>query len=144
MLPKSYCVELLEEKPYTVICSNKNKLFDKGTINKKDFISMPNIKVTTEIGVSTFDKRLKKLGLLQDEILTLPDIESATEFIKKTDYIMMYDRILIKPFITGNNITMLEPEFEMPHNKLHQVWHASKNEDPAHQWLHQYVRDNLK
>lgn len=144
-LPKIFCVDLLHEsKPYTVICSNKNKLFDKGKIGREDFVSMPNIKISSEVGPSIFDRKLKKLGLLQSNLLCLPDIESAIEYIKRTDYIMMYDQILIKPFITGNDVTTLEPQFEMPHNQLFQVWHTSKNEDPAHQWLHKYVRDNIK
>lgn len=144
-LPKSYSVDLLHEsKPYTVICSNNNKLFEKGTIEREDFISMPNIKISADVGPSIFDRKLKKLGLLQNNLLCLPDIESAIEYIKRTDYIMMYDQILIKPFITGKTITTLEPQFEMPYNELFQVWHASKNEDQAHQWLHKYVKDNIK
>lgn len=143
-LPKMYSVDLLHEsQPYKVICSNKSPLFGKKKIAREQFISEPNIKISNEVGETIFDRKLKKMGLMQENLLSMPDIESAVELIKKTDYIMMYDQILIKPFITGNSIDILEPEFEMPHNQLFQVWHASKNEDPAHQWLHQYVKDNI-
>ncbi|MDI1226411.1 MAG: LysR family transcriptional regulator [bacterium] len=143
-LPKQFSVEKVLESEFVVLCSEKSPLYKKGKITKRDFVDTPHIKLAPSFEPSMLDMKLKKQGLLQKTLLSVPDIGSELILLQEGAYMLMIDKQDAGVFMPGNTFKIMQTDFKLPQLPLYAVWHRRKKADSAHSWLREYLKKDCK
>lgn len=143
-LPKHFSTEKILVSEFIVLCSDRCKFFKKGQVSKQDFIKTPHIKLAAGFEPSIIDIKLKQHGLLQNKLITVPDIGSEIILLRETDFLLVIDRNDAEIMMAGNNFKILKTDFDLPQLSLYSVWHTRRKNDPAHKWLRSYLNENCK
>jgi DNA-binding transcriptional LysR family regulator len=138
-MPKHFASEKVLESEYILICSDKSKFFKIGKVTKQEYVDTPHIKLAGSFEPSIIDIQLKRVGLLQKTLISVPDIASEIALLRETDFLLIIDRDDAHTMMAGQNFRVLETDFRLPQISLHAVWHARRKNDPAHKWLREYL-----
>jgi DNA-binding transcriptional LysR family regulator len=124
-----------------VLCSDRSPFFKKARITKAEYLETPHIKATATFAPSILDVKFRQAGLLQKTLVSVPDIWAEIALLRETDYLLVIDRSDVDFVTAGNNFKVLKTDFDFPQFDFHAVWHARKNNDPAHKWYRDYIFD---
>ena len=124
-----------------VLCSDRSPQFKKGRITKSEYLETPHIKATATFAPSILDVKFRQAGLLQKTLVSVPDIWAEIALLRETDYLLVIDRSDVDFVTAGNNFKILKTDFDFPQFDFYAVWHARKNNDPAHKWYRDYIFD---
>ena len=113
-LTKHFSSEKVLESEFIVLCSDKSKFFKKGKVSKQDYINTPHIKLAGGFEPSILDIKLKQNGLLQKELVSVPDIASEIILLRETAFLLIIDKSDIDIMMAGNNFKVLKTDFELP------------------------------
>ena len=86
------------------------------------------------------DRALAKLGYRRNARLTIPFFAAAIPIIESTDMAATLPTRLAKSFPNSRTRAVTIP-IKLPHIRYIQVWHPRNDEEPAHVWLRQLVKD---
>jgi len=89
------------------------------------------------------EKSLKKLGIKRNIALQVPDIMVIPYVLKKTPFIVTFQRKLAEA-LKVNYLQILKPPVELPNIPIMQYWHEAMNNDPAHRWLRKLIHTTQK
>jgi DNA-binding transcriptional LysR family regulator len=140
-LEKHFPAAKLFKTDLVVICSDKSPLFKKTRITKAEYLETPHIKATASFEPSMLDAKFRQMGMLQKTLVCVPNIGAEIALLRETDYLLIMDRSDVEFIREGNNIKILKTDFDIPQFDFYAVWHARKNNDPAHKWYRDYVFD---
>lgn len=126
---------------FCVVCSNKSEFYKSRKITKAQFLKTPHIKLDMGKNESAIDRELKKLGLLQEKLISVPDQDSAKRLLKDSDYLNIVDRNAAKVICSEHKeLKVLATNFALPKIKLYQIWDRKHDSNIAHSWLRNYIR----
>lgn len=138
-LPKHFAAEKVLESEYILICSDKSKFFKKGKVTRQEYVETPHIKMAGGFEPTTIDNKLKKIGLLQKTLVSVPDVASEIALLRETDFLLIIDKDDIQTMMADEKFRVLETDFKLPQVALYAAWHARRKNDPAHKWLREYL-----
>ncbi len=140
-LPKRFQTTEIARFDFGVICSNKSPLFNSGKITKREFVNTPHVTARAEL---VLEGKLKKLGILQNKLVYVPDKETAKRMLLETDYLFIADQQDASYFCQGSkDLKLLVANFELPAANIYQIWDRRNNTDPAHIWLRKYIEKSV-
>lgn len=140
-LPKYFYAEKVMDSEFIVLCSDKSRFFKNGKISRRDFIKTPHIKLSAGFETSILDDKLKKSGLLQEILISVPDIGSEIILLRETAHLLIIDKQDAEIIMQGNKFKILKTDFVLPQLPIYVVWHMSRQTDPAHKWFRDYIRE---
>lgn len=145
VLPDHISFEPIKKMEYVPVCSVRSPFAKEQRIDAKGFVQTPHIKVYTGQSASVFDRILKKLNLLQDSIIEVPDVASVLVVLKQTDFLFFALRDHAEIFCGKDpELVILEPEnFALPPMELNLYWNKSHDQYKPHIWLRQYLQTAL-
>jgi DNA-binding transcriptional LysR family regulator len=117
-----------------VLCSDKSPFFRKGRIGRKEYLETPHIKASASFDPSVLDMEFRRKGLLQDRLVSVPDVWAETVMLQETDYLLVMDSSDVGFIRQSHNFKVLKTDFDLPQFDLYAVWHARRSDDPAHKW----------
>lgn len=140
-LEKHFPAVRLLKTNLVVICSDRSLFFKKTRITKAEYLETPHIKATASFDASIMDAKFKQMGMLQKTLVSVPDIWAEVALLRETNYLLVMDRSDVGFVTEGNNFKILKTDFDIPQFDFYAVWHARKNNDPAHKWYRDYIFD---
>ncbi|MEZ0262540.1 MAG: LysR family transcriptional regulator [Alphaproteobacteria bacterium] len=133
-LDKHFTTQKVLRTDLVVVCSDKSPYFKKGRIGKKEYLETPHIKASASFDASALDVEFRRKGLLQERLVSVPDVWAEIVMLQETDYLLVMDSSDVGFVKQGHNFKILKTDFDLPQFDLYAVWHARKTDDPAHKW----------
>lgn len=81
------------------------------------------------------DDALAARGLQRRVALRIGSFLSALQLVARTDLVLTAPERLVRTMLGTLPLQVLEPPVALPRFSLYQVWHESRQQDPAHAWL---------
>lgn len=126
------------------VCSDKCPFFEKGYINKDEFISTPHIKMSITQKSSAIDLELKAAGLFQDTLIAVPDVYSVRNLLDRSPYLYVADESDALLMASQNPyLKVLSHDFSLPSFPWYAIWHRKNNSSPSHRWLREYIQSGI-
>lgn len=122
-----------------VLCSSHSPFYKKGRISKAEYLRTPHIKAASSFAPSILDAKFRQARLLQETLVSVPDIWGESVMLRETDCLLVIDRSDAGYVMQGNDFKILKTDFAFPQFDFYAVWHARKNNDPAHKWYRDYI-----
>jgi len=111
-----------------------------GCLSLREWLDRPHIAVSFPSPAETeVEAALQALGLRREIHITLPHWRVANDLIPGTNLLLTVARRNLSPL--NENLTLFTPPMAIKPFDFLQVWHARKDNDPAHQWLRQQIAE---
>jgi DNA-binding transcriptional LysR family regulator len=135
--------EDLFDHPFTCIASKKHSTIGK-TLSLDEFMSADHL-VVSQPGRSQeiFERRVQELKLRRRVVLHLPNFMSVPHLIASSDMIATVP-LSLGLWYGDAGLKLLPPPVTIPLIELKQHWHRRMANEPAIQWLHSIVSEELR
>ena len=139
-LPEFLCSEVLFEETFTCLL-NRRSLPDNGVLDLDSYLARPHLLVSTDGNTQgEVDNVLHARGLQRRVAVNVPHWGTAPGMIAGTDLILTVATRTLDNLSFGDSLIALAPPMSVAPFNYVQVWHPRFNEDPAHRWLRDRVR----
>ena len=111
-----------------------------------DFVSQGHILVTPDKGSrrGVVDDKLKALGKSRTVVCSLPHFLPACLLASRSDHLLTIPRQLGEQMASALDLTLHDLPFEMPGFMIGLHWHHTRDSDPEHIVLRQFILDHPK
>ena len=139
-MPADSCSDVLFDEPFTCLL-NRRSLPDNGVLDLDSYLARPHLLVSTDGNTQgEVDNVLHARGLQRRVAVNVPHWGTAPGMITDTDLILTVATRTLDNLSFGDNLVALPPPMTIAPFNYVQVWHQRFNEDPAHRWLRDLVR----
>jgi DNA-binding transcriptional LysR family regulator len=107
----------------------------KGKVTVERFLAFPHALIAPR-GSSykgIVDDELAKIGRKRRVAMTIPHFLVAPYVIRSTDLVLTLAERVARAMSEG--LAIFEPPLRIPGFTIHQIWHARRGSDAAHQWF---------
>ena len=112
------------------------------------YIDCPQILMVGGSQPATFevliDDALKALGLARRIVMRVPSLLVIPAVVAGSDLVANVPRQFARSISTSMPIQVMDLPFEVPIYRLSMVWHERTQQDGAHRWLRQKIRDIVR
>lgn len=142
------CSEVIVKNQLNVICRKEHPRLTGSSITATEFLNERHVTHTVPGQVQSY---LLNKGLTAERLLRKRDIawhsNSITEMlpiIEQNDYIGIFPSTLLDQYFRHFNLKTLQCDFLPDWLSISMFWHASRNNDPSHQWLRSIFSETSK
>ena len=140
MLPADVCSDVLFVETFTCLL-NRNALPDSGVLDLDTYLQRPHLLVSMDGNTQgEVDNVLRSQGLQRRVAVNVPHWGTAPGMIGDTDLILTVASRTLDNLALGDSLVTLAPPLNVAPFNYVQVWHQRFNEDPAHRWLREWVK----
>jgi len=112
----------------------------KLTLNR--YAAMDHLLISPYGGMTGYvDEALAKAGLSRQVKLAVPDFAVAPWLLLKTPYVLTMPARAARHFAQHLPVRLLAPPITVPAFTEYMFWHERTQNDPAHKWLRQVIKD---
>jgi DNA-binding transcriptional LysR family regulator len=109
-------------------------------ISLQDYVRLPHVLTSLRQGQrGVVDDALEKIGLTRSIALVTPRFLAVPFLVRGAPVITTMHAELARLFATALSLSLSPPPVALPQIAISLLWHASYDQDPAHQWLRQTV-----
>jgi LysR family transcriptional activator of mexEF-oprN operon len=111
-------------------------------ISLKRLLSLPH--VLTSFGGDRrgiVDEALAAQGLKRRVLVASPDFAAAATYLHCADAIAVLPEYAARRFARSLNLTVSRVPIDLPPFEISMAWHSRYNDDPAHRWFRQLLRE---
>ena len=143
-LPADVSSDVLFEETFTCLL-NRRSLPENGVLDLDSYLARPHLLVSTDGSTQgEVDNVLRSQGLLRRVAVNVPHWGAAPGMIADTDLILTVASRTLDNLPLGDTLVALAPPLTVAPFNYVQVWHNRFNQDPAHRWLRELVKQVSK
>lgn len=106
------------------------------------YAAMDHLLISPYGGMTGYvDEALAKAGLSRQVKLAVPDFAVAPWLLLKTPYVLTLPSRAARHFAQHLPVRLLTPPVAVPGFTEYMFWHERTQNDPAHKWLRQVIKD---
>lgn len=132
---------LYEDEFVCMVSKNHPEIQHK--ITHQQYLDASHILFSPQGNEDRLEKDLKKLKIKRNVALKVPDIMVIPYVLKKTPFIVTFQRKLAEA-LKVDYLQILKPPVDLPKIPIMQYWHEAMNNDPAHRWLRKVIHTTQK
>ena len=134
------CTEVLFEETFTCLL-NRRSLPENGVLDLDSYLARPHLLVSMDGNTrGEVDNVLRARGLKRRVAVNVPHWGAAPGMIAGTDLILTVATRTLANVPLGDMLVALEPPLTVAPFNYVQAWHNRFNQDPAHRWLRELVK----
>lgn len=143
--------QTLVQEDLTVICA-ANHPEVKGSISIEQFETLPQVTLVPRSNYMQSDSGRSGTPIEQLMGATLPhrnvfmyvsSFVAVPAIVLQSDLIAVVPERLVKQFYLADQLQQLPLPFPYPKANIQLIWHKSRDNDPAHQWLRQCIQQAI-
>lgn len=139
-LPKQLNYEHLFTDGTLCAANPKNPIF-KNPLTLKRYLQAEHVAVRVyPQELSRIDVPLKKLNLVRNIQLTLPDVLPAFQTIASSELIGTFSRNMVLASAKTYKLKYFEPPVAIPDTQVAQIWHRQQQNDSGLIWLRMMIK----
>ena len=139
-LPADVSSDVLFEETFTCLLDRRS-LADNAVLDLESYLARPHLLVSTDGNTQgEVDNVLRAQGLHRRVAVNVPHWGAAPWMIADTDLILTVATRTLDNLSYGDTLIALAPPMTVAPFNYVQVWHQRFNEDPAHRWLRDLIR----
>ena len=139
-LPADVSSDVLFEETFTCLLDRRS-LADNAVLDLESYLARPHLLVSTDGNTQgEVDTVLRAQGLHRRVAVNVPHWGAAPGMIADTDLILTVATRTLDNLSYGDTLIALAPPMTVAPFNYVQVWHQRFNEDPAHRWLRDLIR----
>lgn len=139
-LPADVSIDVLFEETFTCLL-NRRSLPENGVLDLDSYLARPHLLVSTDGSTQgEVDNVLRSQGLQRRVAVNVPHWGAAPGMIADTDLILTVATRTLDNLPLGDTLVALAPPLTVAPFNYVQVWHNRFNQDPAHRWLRELVK----
>ncbi len=143
-LPADVSSDVLFEETFTCLL-NRRSLPENGVFDLDSYLARPHLLVSTDGSTQgEVDNVLRSQGLQRRVAVNVPHWGAAPGMIADTDLILTVATRTLDNLPLGDTLVALAPPLTVAPFNYVQVWHNRFNQDPAHRWLRELVKQVSK
>ena len=143
-LPADVSSDVLFEETFTCLL-NRRSLPENGVFDLDSYLARPHLLVSTDGSTQgEVDNVLRSQGLQRRVAVNVPHWGAAPGMIADTDLILTVATRTLDNLPLGDTLVSLAPPLTVAPFNYVQVWHNRFNQDPAHRWLRELVKQVSK
>ena len=143
-LPADVRSDVLFEETFTCLL-NRRSLPENGVLDLDSYLARPHLLVSTDGSTQgEVDNVLRSQGLQRRVAVNVPHWGAAPGMIADTDLILTVATRTLDNLQLGDTLVALAPPLTIAPFNYVQVWHNRFNQDPAHRWLRELVKQVSK
>ena len=140
MLPADVSSDVLFVETFTCLL-NRNALPESGVLDLDIYLQRPHLLVSMDGNTQgEVDNVLRSQGLQRRVAVNVPHWGAAPGMIGDTDLILTVATRTLDNLALGDSLITLAPPLSVAPFNYVQVWHQRFNDDPAHRWLRELVK----
>ena len=134
------CTEVLFEETFTCLL-NRRSLPENGVLDLDSYLARPHLLVSMDGNTrGEVDNVLRARGLKRRVAVNVPHWGTAPGMIADTDLILTVATRTLTNVPFGDTLVAMAPPLTVAPFNYVQAWHNRFNQDPAHRWLRELVR----
>lgn len=139
-LPADVSSDVLFEETFTCLLDRRS-LADNAVLDLESYLARPHLLVSTDGNTQgEVDNVLRAQGLHRRVAVNVPHWGAASGMIADTDLILTVATRTLDNLSYGDTLIARAPPMTVAPFNYVQVWHQRFNEDPAHRWLRDLIR----
>ena len=139
-LPADISCDVLFEETFTCLL-NRRSLPDSGVLDLDSYLARPHLLVSMDGNTQgEVDNVLRARGLQRRVAVNVPHWGTAPGMIAGTDLILTVATRTLDNVPLGDTLVAIPPPLTVAPFNYVQVWHQRFNQDPAHRWLRELVK----
>ena len=139
-LPAEVGCDVLFEETFTCLL-NRQSLPDNEVLDLDTYLARPHLLVSTDGNTQgEIDNVLRTRGLQRRVAVNVPHWGAAPGMIAGTDLILTVATRTLDNLPLGDTLIARAPPMAVAPFNYVQIWHPRFNDDPAHRWLRERVR----
>ena len=132
--------DVLFEETFTCLL-NRRSLPDSGVLDLDSYLARPHLLVSMDGNTQgEVDNVLRARGLQRRVTVNVPHWGTAPGMIAGTDLILTVATRTLDNVPLGDTLVAMPPPLTVAPFNYVQVWHQRFNQDPAHRWLRELVK----
>ena len=132
--------DVLFEETFTCLL-NRRSLPENGVLDLDTYLARPHLLVSMDGNTQgEVDNVLRARGLQRRVAVNVPHWGTAPGMIADTDLILTVATRTLDNVPLGDTLVAMPPPLSVAPFNYVQVWHQRFNEDPAHRWLRELVK----
>ena len=136
--------DVLFEETFTCLL-NRRSLPENGVLDLDSYLARPHVLVSMDGNTQgEVDNVLRSQGLQRRVVVNVPHWGTAPGMIADTDLILTVATRTLDNVPLGDTLVALAPPLTVAPFNYVQVWHNRFNQDPAHRWLRELVKQVSK
>ena len=136
--------DVLFEETFTCLL-NRRSLPENGVLDLDSYLARPHVLVSMDGNTQgEVDNVLRSQGLQRRVAVNVPHWGTAPGMIADTDLILTVATRTLDNVPLGDTLVALAPPLTVAPFNYVQVWHNRFNQDPAHRWLRELVKQVSK
>ena len=134
------CTEVLFEETFTCLLDRRS-LPENGELDLDSYLARPHLLVSMDGNTrGEVDNVLRARGLKRRVAVNVPHWGTAPGMIADTDLILTVATRTLTNVPFGDTLVAMAPPLTVAPFNYVQAWHNRFNQDPAHRWLRELVR----
>ena len=134
------CTEVLFEETFTCLLDRRS-LPENGVLDLDSYLARPHLLVSMDGNTrGEVDNVLRARGLKRRVAVNVPHWGTAPGMIADTDLILTVATRTLTNVPFGDTLVAMAPPLTVAPFNYVQAWHNRVNQDPAHRWLRELVR----
>ncbi|WP_203008100.1 LysR family transcriptional regulator [Pseudomonas paraversuta] len=134
------CTEVLFEETFTCLLDRRS-LPENGVLDLDSYLARPHLLVSMDGNTrGEVDNVLRARGLKRRVAINVPHWGTAPGMIADTDLILTVATRTLTNVPFGDTLVAMAPPLTVAPFNYVQAWHNRFNQDPAHRWLRELVR----
>ena len=134
------CTEVLFEETFTCLL-NRCSLPENGVLDLDSYLARPHLLVSMDGNTrGEVDNVLRARGLKRRVAVNVPHWGTAPGMIADTDLILTVATRTLTNVPFGDTLVAMAPPLTVAPFNYVQAWHNRFNQDPAHRWLRELVK----
>jgi len=134
------CTEVLFEETFTCLLDRRS-LPENGVLDLDSYLARPHLLVSMDGNTrGEVDNVLRARGLKRRVAVNVPHWGTAPGMIADTDLILTVATRTLTNVPFGDTLVAMAPPLTVAPFNYVQAWHNRFNQDPAHRWLRELVR----
>lgn len=139
-LPADVCSDVLFEETFTCLL-NHHSLPESGVLDLDSYLSRPHLLVSMDGSTQgEIDNVLRTQGLQRRVAVNVPHWGAAPGMIADTDLILTVATRTLDNLPLGDTLVALAPPMTVAPFNYVQIWHNRFDQDLAHRWLRELVK----
>ena len=139
-LPADVSSDVLFEETFTCLLDRRS-LADNAVLDLESYLARPHLLVSTDGNTQgEVDNVLRGQGLHRRVAVNVPHWGAAPGMIADTDLILTVATRTLDNLSYGDTLIARAPPMTVAPFNYVQVWHQRFNDDPAHRWLRDLIR----
>ena len=139
-LPADSSCDVLFEETFTCLL-NRRSLPENGVLDLDSYLARPHLLVSMDGSTQgEVDNVLRARGLQRRVAVNVPHWGAAPGMIVDTDLILTVATRTLDAVPLGDSLVTLPPPLSVAPFNYVQVWHQRFDQDPAHRWLRELVK----